>query len=130
MTFPPEAVDGIMVAGRDTPGLSSEYTYPPSYKHRLSQHQIKPYVIVPEDWRFIKLGQPEKALRCLIDEIDIRFNAAHTALSEHDWDFCMFVVGATDGVSHYFWKYHDPEYPTYDSPSWPAPGHQGPDGPP
>ncbi|NLF00808.1 MAG: hypothetical protein GX601_07505 [Anaerolineales bacterium] len=114
MTFPPESVDGVMIAGRDSPGLSSAFTYPPQLKAELEQVLQRPYVIVPGDWRWMRLGRPEKASQELLDEVDVRFEVVRHLTTTRPWDFCMFVVGATDGAAHFFWRQHERAYPTHD----------------
>lgn len=114
MTFPPEAVNGVMVSGRDTPGLSSAFTHPGEVKGELERLLDNRYVIVPNDWRWMRLGRPEEARQELLHEVDVRFAAVRHLMRTREWDFCMFVVGATDGAAHFFWNQHDPTYPTHD----------------
>ena len=114
MTFPPEGVNGVLVSGRDTPGLSSEYAHPASVKEELEKALARPYVIVPNDWRWMRLGRPDKAREALLQEAEVRFAATRHLMETREWDFCMFVVGATDGAAHFFWRLHDPEFPGHD----------------
>jgi predicted AlkP superfamily phosphohydrolase/phosphomutase len=112
MTYPPEPVNGVLVSGRDTPGLGSSFTHPPQVKEEL-RALSDPYVIVPDDWRWVRQEKPKRARDELLREIDIRFETVQHLTQTRDWDFCMFVVGATDGASHFFWHLHDPASPTH-----------------
>lgn len=114
MTYPPEEVNGFLVAGRDTPGMDSQYTFPPNLKHELAQLAGEEYVIVPNDWLYSRRGRPDLARAELFREIRVRFAVVKHLMKNHPWDFVMFVVGATDGAAHFFWKYHDPSHPLYD----------------
>lgn len=113
-TYPPEAVRGVMVSGRDTPGLDTPYTYPPELKAELDHASSTPYVIVPNDWLWTQRGRPDLARAELLREADVRFDAALHLMDTRPWDLLFFVVSATDGAAHFFWKYHDPSHPLYD----------------
>ena len=113
-TFPPEPIQGVMVSGRDTPGLDAAYTHPPELKAELNRFSGIPYVIVPDDWLWAQRGRPERARQELLREIDIRFDAVTHLMDTRPWDLAFFVVSATDGAAHFFWKYHDASHPLYD----------------
>jgi predicted AlkP superfamily phosphohydrolase/phosphomutase len=116
MTYPPEPLSaGVMVSGRDTPGLRSNYSYPPSVKEELAGALGADYVIVPDDWRWMRLGRPDRAREELLNEATVRFATMQHLMRTRDWDFCMFVVGATDGAAHFFWRWHDASFPGHDS---------------
>jgi predicted AlkP superfamily phosphohydrolase/phosphomutase len=112
-TYPPEPVHGVMVSGRDTPGLSAAYTYPPELKAELDGVSATPYVIVPDDWLWTQRGRPDMARGELLREADVRFDATLHLMDTRPWDMVFFVVSATDGAAHFFWKYHDPKHPLY-----------------
>jgi predicted AlkP superfamily phosphohydrolase/phosphomutase len=113
-TYPPEPVQGVMVSGRDTPGLGAAYTHPTSLKAELDQVSSTPYVIVPDDWLWMQRNRPDLARQELLREIDVRFDVASHLMSTQPWDLAFFVVSATDGAAHFFWKYHDPTHPLHD----------------
>ena len=112
-TYPPEPVKGVMVSGRDTPGLGAAYTFPHDLKDELDQASATPYVIVPDDWLWMQRGRPDLARAELLREIDVRFDSTRHLMDSRPWDMTFFVVSATDGVAHFFWKYHDPTHPLY-----------------
>jgi predicted AlkP superfamily phosphohydrolase/phosphomutase len=113
MTYPPEEVNGILISGRDTPGTDVDYTFPKELKKEL-EAALGGYLIVPNDWLYMRRGRPDKARDELLREIDIHFASTNYLLSRYPWDFCIFVITATDGVAHFFWRYHDPEHPLYE----------------
>ena len=113
MTYPPDRIKGDFVSGREVPGYQSEYTYPEQLKARIQAISGDKYVIVPDDWMWIKRKNPDRALDSILEEIHIRFKVVSELLSSSDWLFAMFVVAATDSVNHFFAKYHDALYPDY-----------------
>ncbi|MGC8836948.1 MAG: alkaline phosphatase family protein [Anaerolineae bacterium] len=112
-TYPPEPVAGVLVSGRDTPGLGAAYTHPPELKAELTRLAGEPYVIVPDDWLYTRRGQPDRARDELFRELRVRFRVVQELLRQEEWDLAWFVVSATDGAAHFFWKYHDPSHPLY-----------------
>lgn len=113
-TYPPERVRGVLVSGRDTPGLGASYTYPAELKDELDRISRTPYVIVPDDWLWTQRGRPDLARAELLREVEVRFDAAQHLMATRPWDLAFFVVSATDGAAHFFWKYHDPSHPLHD----------------
>jgi predicted AlkP superfamily phosphohydrolase/phosphomutase len=114
MTYPPEEVTGVMVSGMDTPGMDAPYTYPQALKSELEE-SIPGYMIMPSDWRYMRRNRPDLARAELLKEIEVRFAAAKYLLKTRPWDFAMVVSTATDGASHFFWKYHDPTHLLHDA---------------
>ncbi len=112
-TYPPEPVAGVLISGRDTPGLGAAYTHPPELKAELADLAGEPYVIVPDDWLYTRRGQPDRARDELFRELRVRFRVVRALLRREEWDLAWFVVSATDGAAHFFWKYHDPAHPLH-----------------
>lgn len=112
MTYPPDELNGVMISGRDTPGMDSDYTYPPTLKAELFR-QLGDYVIVPDDWLHMRNGRPDEARRELFRELEIRFRTTTFLMKKYPWDLLMVVFCAPDGAAHFFWKYHDPEHPLH-----------------
>lgn len=110
-TYPPERVNGVMVAGFDSPvatAVDASFVYPPS---------IFPVV---KGWRFADVqeshigpGWHEAALRALMRKLDDKEAIATSLLQQEPWDFFMVVFGESDTVSHHFWLFHDPYSPRH-----------------
>lgn len=113
MTYPPEEVNGILVSGRDTPGMDAEYTYPREIKPEIIAASGGRYIIVPDDWLHSQRGRPDLAREELFREIRVRFRVAEHLMEKYPWDLLWLVVSATDGAAHFFWKYFDPQHPLY-----------------
>ncbi len=110
-TYPPDAVNGVMVSGWDSPVTTSvdkSFVYPASV-----------YGTVRE-WRFadfqesdIGLGWHDMAHARLLRGIEIKEGIALDLMRRELWDFFMIVFGESDTVSHHFWLFHDPNSPRH-----------------
>lgn len=114
-TYPPEPVNGFMVAGFDSPvctGIDRSFVYPPA---------LYPDV---RNWRFADFQESDlgpgwhaAALPKLLAKIADKEAIAARLLEREPWDFFMVVFGESDTVAHHFWLFHDPESPRH------RPGH-------
>src|SRR5260370_12362785 len=97
-TYPPEAVNGIMVSGVMTPDASSSYTFPLSFKEEL-------YKVVP-DYR-IDLSHDHMSTKVLYDQVmhmtEKRIQLQEHLLSEHEWDFAFLCYVGPDRIQHRLW---------------------------
>jgi len=110
-TYPPEALNGLMVSGFDSPvatGIDRSFVYPPER-----------YPAVRE-WRFadfqehrIGPGWHGKALAALRTGIAAKTAMAEALLRDEAWDFFMMVYGEADTASHHFWLFHDDQSPRH-----------------
>ena len=115
-TYPPEAVNGFMVSGFDSPvatGIDASFVYPPELYSEV------------KDWRFaefqetnIGAGWHDRMLPALLAKIETKETIACRLLAKEPWDFFMMVFGESDTVSHHFWLFHDPQSPRN------RPGHE------
>ncbi len=110
-TYPPEPVNGVMVAGFDSPVATSidrSFVYPPDLYDAV------------RNWRFadfqesnIGPGWHEHALASLLIKIDDKAEIASRLYSREAWDFFMVVFSESDTVSHHFWPFHDADSPRH-----------------
>ena len=115
-TYPPEAVNGFMVSGFDSPvatGVDKSFVYPPSLYSTV------------KDWRFGALQEShigadwhDRALPMLLEKVDTKTSIAAGLLQQEPWDFFMVVFGESDTVSHHYWMFHDENSPRH------RPGHE------
>lgn len=110
-THPPEAVNGFMVAGFDSPVAAG-----------IDAGFVHPRELYPEaaGWRFADFqegrtgpGWHDRAHRRLLENIADKEAVALRLLRREPWDFFMAVFGETDTVSHHFWMFHDPASPRH-----------------
>jgi len=107
MTYPPEPVNGIMVAGHNVPNPGSEYTFPTEFKNELVT-QIPDYLNVTAVPGFKHKADFNQRVSAWIKTVDHYHQATLLADSKVDWDFLMVVFPHTD-IGHHFWPYMNPE---------------------
>jgi predicted AlkP superfamily phosphohydrolase/phosphomutase len=105
MTFPVHEVDGVLVAGFDTPSNQSEYTYPSSLKVLLEDKGYKIDLFIKRRGRdYISDAGREKLARDLADLVvkrskicmDITRNVGVP-------DLTVIVYETPDRIQHYMW---------------------------
>jgi predicted AlkP superfamily phosphohydrolase/phosphomutase len=97
MTYPPEQVNGRMVAGLDTPGLHSPYTYPASLAAKISDRHV-----ISVSTAGISHAE---YLRRTLDAVDARFEVLQRVLRAETPDFLMKVLVETDAIQHCSWHF-------------------------
>jgi len=108
-SYPPEPVNGILVAGYGAPtGEGSAFTYPPLVRDNLARQFGEFEVAVPR----MKAAPPCDALFRKWDHIlDHRSRVADHLVRTQDWDVFMIVLGVTDHIQHGTWTYYEPLHP-------------------
>lgn len=105
-TSPPDAVNGVMVAG--FPHLKSDpLSVPPGLLARFPDYRIDVFADSPV------LGQEDAWLAQLMDVERARENLTLTMLKEQRPDLLWVVFTAPDRAQHFLWKYSDPTHPAY-----------------
>lgn len=103
-TYPPDKVNGYLISGLDSPGLRSDFCYPPSLldeitkkfgEYQLRQH---PYNATPESF-----------LKKITEQFDYILKVAKYLKAKETWDLFMVVFESTDLVQHFYWHYAFPE---------------------
>ena len=106
MTYPPEAVNGIMISGYMTPSSESEFTYPSHFKEEL--FRSVPDYQIDLDYRTIWNQPKRRALELLIDATlrmtERRIDLTLRLLKEQPWDFCYVVFVGPDRLQHPLWQ--------------------------
>jgi predicted AlkP superfamily phosphohydrolase/phosphomutase len=110
MTYPPEPVNGYLVTGLETPGVSSNFTYPRELREELNR-VLGGYDIHGD---MVDHTDPQGYLDHIAAAVDDQAKAASYLLERYPADLTMVVIGATDRAQHCFWKYVDPAHPYYD----------------
>ena len=105
MTFPPEAVNGVLISGFDSPGTDSNFAYPPHILDEISRnigkYQLRDY---PQG------HNPDSFLEHIESLFDFRRRLTHYMMENYEWDFFMIVFGELDVVQHAYWQYTDPAF--------------------
>jgi predicted AlkP superfamily phosphohydrolase/phosphomutase len=105
MTYPPEAVNGILISGFDSPGTDSDFAYPPhildEINRAVGKYQLRDY---PQG------HNPSSFLEHIEALFDFRKQLTQYMMDNHEWDFFMMVFGELDVVQHAYWQYTDPAF--------------------
>jgi predicted AlkP superfamily phosphohydrolase/phosphomutase len=114
MTYPPKKINGILISGLDTPGLSAEFTHPPEFKNELLR-------VVPDYRINLHLGgylhnnkRRRKAIGVMLSSIRARERAVHHLMKSYPWDLFAVRFNSPDNVQHQFWRFMDERHPDYD----------------
>ena len=110
LTYPPEEVNGFLIAGMDSPGKASNFTYPRSILEEL-ETRVGPYTIELNVRDYMRHGLEEQFLDDLKQMIRRQVRAVKNLMSTKEWDFFTFVSRAPDQVQHFYWRFMDPAHP-------------------
>lgn len=110
MTYPPQEVRGVLVAGLLSPGVHSRFTHPDGLYRELRQ-ACGDYMIDVD----IERGRLNDAQLAQLADDAVRMIRLRTCATLHlartrPWDLLMVVYGASDRLAHKFWKYWDPTH--------------------
>lgn len=107
-SFPPDEVDGYMIAGIDTPRNSKNAAWPDGLMDDLKKN-IGSYMIDLADEIDPRGGDNRIAYDIVLDElhrmIDNRLNAVLYLMGKYDCDFLFPVFIALDRAQHFFWHF-------------------------
>ncbi|MEN6309226.1 MAG: alkaline phosphatase family protein [Anaerohalosphaeraceae bacterium] len=113
MTYPPRAVNGVVVSGLPTPSMDSAFTYPPELKDSLLA-QFPDYHIF--NMKFISqtmIDDPILLTEALRDIVKTRAAAARWLLESQPFDVFMVHFQANDVIQHMLWHCLDPNHPRF-----------------
>jgi len=103
-TYPPEPVNGCLLAGLDAPGPRSDFCHPPGLLHELTQ-RFGEYQLRQDPYR----ATPESYLKEIFGQFDYLLNVAKYLKAKEAWDLFVVVFESTDLVQHFYWHYAFPE---------------------
>jgi predicted AlkP superfamily phosphohydrolase/phosphomutase len=103
-TYPPEEVNGCLIAGLDTPGIHSDFFYPPGLLDELSK-KFGPYKLRQHPYK----ASPEPYLETIFEQFDYILKVAKYLKTKESWDLFIVVFESTDLVQHFYWHYAFPE---------------------
>ncbi len=114
MSYPAEAVKGIVMGGLCSPGRDSNgFCEPPTILAELEE-RFGTYVIEPGITGCLIGGKLNEAVRRLEHELEQKRQVLHYLIDNKEWDFCAFVFRSLDSAQHCFWKYMDKTHPDHD----------------
>jgi len=111
LTYPPQKINGLIVAGYLTPGKSSNYTFPKQLKKEI-ENEVPDYVIDTPSLEFT--FDNKKRLDTFLEKnfqiIELRYKLADYLLRKYEWDCSIIIFSTLDSVQHKFWSYDNPDY--------------------
>lgn len=110
-TYPPRALNGILVGCFLTPNKKVQFTFPDEVKAELDVITDGNYRLDVENFRTV---DKERLLNDIVHMTEQRFKVIKKWIREKPWDFFISVEIGLDRIHHGFWKYHDPEHPKYE----------------
>ena len=102
-TYPPQAVNGSLIAGLDAPGTQSDFAYPPDLLREITQ-RFGPYRLRQHPYG----ATPQGYLATILDQFDYILDVALYLKEKEPWDLFVVVFEATDLVQHFYWHYAFP----------------------
>jgi predicted AlkP superfamily phosphohydrolase/phosphomutase len=114
-TWPPEAINGVVVSGFDGPvstGIDASFCHPKEI-YREIKDRFGGMKFADFQESRIGDGWHEEALDALLREIPRKQAIGEWLLSTEKWDCLMLLFGESDTVSHHFWMFHDERSPRY-----------------
>ena len=105
MTYPPEKVNGFFVAGFDTPGDDSEFTWPRDLRQTLQQqyhYKIDCYLRDYQGPNIDPADTMKNFSRDIIEVEKLRTRAMVDLLDRERFDFAMLTFTMTDRGAHHF----------------------------
>lgn len=112
MTYPPEAIDGFMVAGLGTPDINSNFIYPSSLKEELKRYLHGLQFSI--DVGTIMGGKEDAFLDELYKVTDMQEKAVHYLYNKYQSDLFMVVFDELDRLQHFFWRHMETNHPLHD----------------
>lgn len=112
-SYPPEAVNGAMISGFDSPvadRIDPSFVYPPELFKEVSHW---PFSLFQE--HRISEGWYEEALHLLEKKIAMHEEIACKLLRQEAWDLFMVVLTEADTASHHFWPLEDKKSPRHNA---------------
>ncbi len=114
MTYPPIAVNGVMVSGMPTPSTDVTFTYPQTaYQDILNA--VGDYILYPDPGQAYSDSGIDSFLDRLYRSADLRMQTFAYLREREQPDFAMMVFNGTDTISHAMWKFMDEDHPLHDS---------------
>ncbi|MFN8440873.1 MAG: alkaline phosphatase family protein [Caldilineaceae bacterium] len=113
MTYPPVAVNGVMISGLPAPSTRRTITYPPTLFQEIID-QIGDYILYPDPGQAYSDAGIDAFLQRLYRSTELRIKTLDYLRRREDWDFAMVVLNGTDTVCHAMWKHMDVHHPQHD----------------
>ena len=116
VSYPPEAINGVLICGFDAPGSGSRTdessVHPPELLQEIRTH-VGDYVTSANIMPLMSEDKHEEALDLILQTMEMKGKTARYLLEREPWDVFMVLFGESDLVGHHFWRFTDPKSPLY-----------------
>jgi len=110
LTYPPQALNGVLISGFETPNKGVSFTYPAGIQELLDRLAGGEYLIDVKDFR---TEDKESLLASVRKMTEARFRTYRGLLKAGGFDFAIMVEMGPDRLQHGFWRYCDPDHRLY-----------------
>jgi predicted AlkP superfamily phosphohydrolase/phosphomutase len=114
LTYPPQAIPGVMISGIMTPGGAEDFVHPPALKDTLAA-RIPGYRL-DVDASLLKRGDLEAFRRDAFELQRVQTEEANHLLETEEWDLFWVMFHTLDKLQHFYWRYMDASHPAHPGP--------------
>jgi predicted AlkP superfamily phosphohydrolase/phosphomutase len=101
ITYPPQAVNGVVISGLPTPGPDSNFTYPAGL-HAEVLARVGDWPV--DGFGGLDYASPVELLYHLYERHRRRREVARYLLARERWDYYSVVFTISDKIQHAFWR--------------------------
>jgi predicted AlkP superfamily phosphohydrolase/phosphomutase len=110
-TYPPEAIDGVMISDFLTPAGRRDFVSPDGVLDEI-EREFGPYRLhLAGTYR---RGRIPEVVDELVDEIEYKTKVNRFLMAREEWGACLTHVWGTDRIQHELWHVVDPTHPRHD----------------
>jgi predicted AlkP superfamily phosphohydrolase/phosphomutase len=103
ISYPADHVNGVMLAGMDSPGTNSPgFSHPPDFYAELRRAGIAYILDVPKLQSY-RDRDPRRVPQPVRDMVDARARTVLHVMQNYPWDTLMAVFVASDRMQHTYW---------------------------
>ena len=101
MTYPPDAVNGVIISGMMTPNTGTDFTYPKDVKEEVMR--LAPGYRIDLDEKTVLLSSDPGRLINEVHSITEDVRKLMLAFLKREWDFFFVVFTGPDRLQHFLW---------------------------
>jgi len=113
VSYPPVAINGIIVSGFLTPSPHSSFTYPTEVREQVLKLVGGPERYIIDVYEYRRLP-PRELYKRLREKTEHDFKIIKHFIANERWDLLMTVIMSIDRAQHTLWKFFDKEHPRYE----------------
>jgi len=110
-TYPPRAINGLMIADFMTPRGRRDFTYPESLLGELEQKFGNYRLHLSQTYAE---GNVDAVLDELFDELEYKAKVTEYLMTQYPWDAFFQYFWGTDRIQHELWHIIDDQHPRHD----------------